>query len=202
MSFQPTIITEKGNTKTQMDLPTKFYEERSIFLTGMVNDEMAESIVQQLLYLDKLNNDTITLYINTPGGYCHSGLAILDAIELIDSPVHAIVMGEACSMGATILCRCDYRSALAGAVIMFHQISGGAYGNYQDMKVAIEHAETTNNLLLHKIAEGCGKTVKQVQKDMSRDFYLTPKGAKEYGAIDNVITPKPNREGKRNFKYE
>lgn len=201
MSIQPSVIVGADTPKPQMDLATKFYEERSIFLTGTINDAMAESLVQQLLYLDKIGNDPIKLYINSPGGYCHSGLAILDTMELIESPVYGIAMGQACSMAATILCRCDHRSALKGTEIMFHQLSASTSGNHQDMKVYIERNDSVNNYLLQKMAEGCGKTVEQMRTDTIRDFYLTAQEAKEYGAIDVVISPNGDRKGKRKFSY-
>lgn len=199
--YQPVVLEKEEGNRVSMDLPTRFFKDRVIFLTGVIEDGTAESIIQQLLYLDQQSHEPITLYINSPGGYCTEGIGILNTMECIQSPIHAIGYGMVCSMGATILCRCDKRGALEGTEIMFHQISGGAYGNIQDMNLALKVNNEINEYLLRKIAEGCDKTVKQLKKDMARDMTLFPEDAIKYGAIDYVI-PSSNAEGKRKFKLK
>lgn len=192
-SFLPTVMEEKKGHLISTDIMSKLVDERIIFVTGEVNQEMATVIIAQLLYLDAIDNTKeISLYINSPGGEVDSGLAIYDTMQIIKSPVKTIAVGLAASMGAMILSGGEpgKRCALPHANIMIHQPLGGSKGQETEMRIAYEQMfkcrETLEGLLIEK---SNGKLTKENIRDYTeRDTYLTPKRAIELGVIDEIIS--------------
>lgn len=200
MFKMPSSVYEQiGDTMRNISLEDKMFEERIIFVYGTVTDEMSKDILQQLLYLDKKNHDPITMYIDSPGGYCQQGLTILNTMEMIDSPIIGVVVGEACSMAGTMICRCDERYALKDARIMLHQAAGGAYGRIMDARVQFEQFEQINDNLVEKIAEATGHSKEEMLQVMDRDKWFTAEEAKDFGIIDHVLQPSKSPK-KRQFK--
>lgn len=191
--------TEEGPRGLGLD--DKFLEERVLFLFDEVDEVSAHRIIQQMLYLDSVNNEPITLYLNTPGGCVVSGMAIMDVMQNIDSPVHTVALGYCCSMGFAILTRGDKRFASPSANIMAHQGSAGAVGNIQDMRVTMDWLDNLNEKMLDKIAEAIDIPRDEFVEKTKRDWWMTPQEALEVGVIDQIIVPKKCRKGKRDFKY-
>lgn len=192
-SFLPSVMEEKKGHLISTDIMSKLVDERIIFVTGEVNQEMATVVIAQLLYLDAIDNSKpISVYINSPGGEVDSGLAIYDTMQIIKSPVKTIAVGLAASMGAMILSggTDGMRCALPHANIMIHQPLGGSRGQETEMKIAYEQIkkcrETLEGLLIEK---SNGKlTPKNIKENTERDNYLTPERALELGIIDEIIT--------------
>lgn len=182
-----------------MSISDRFLEERIIFLDGAIEEGTGAEISKQLLYLDSINHKPIKLYINSPGGICSEGLQILDTMELINSPVYTFNIGECCSMAFAILVRGDKRFSYRDAEAMCHQASGGAFGNIQDMRISMESIERINKVLAEKIAEALDIDIEDYYNLTIRDKWLAPEEMLDLGGIDKILTPKKNREGKRNF---
>lgn len=191
--FLPSVMEEKRGHLISTDIMSKLVDERIVFVTGEVNQEMATVVIAQLLYLDSIDNTKeISLYINSPGGEVDSGLAIYDTMQIIKSPVKTIAVGLAASMGAMILSggADGKRCALPHANIMIHQPLGGAKGQQTEIEIAALHIkqcrETLESLLIEK---SNGKlTNENIKENTERDNYLTPKAALELGIIDEIIT--------------
>lgn len=196
-----TIFEETEQGPRGLGLDDKFLEERVLFLFDEVDEISAHRIIQQMLYLDSINNEPITLYLNTPGGCVVSGMAIMDVMQNIDSPVHTVALGYCCSMGFAILVRGDERFALPSANIMAHQGSAGAMGNIQDMRVRMDWLDDLNDRMLDKITEAIDIPKDEFVEKTKRDWWMTSQEAVGIGAIDQIIVPKKCRKGKRDFKY-
>jgi ATP-dependent Clp protease, protease subunit len=187
-----------ANYKTDMqykDIGTILLENRIINLVGEVNDGMAYQIVSALLVLDEQNSKPIQLFINSPGGSVHAGLAIIDAMKFIKAPVYTYCVGLAASMGAAILAAGEkgHRYAMPNATVMLHQVSGGSEGNIQDQRVSLAYSERLNKKLMKIIANNVNKTFEQLEKDTLRDKWMFADEAKDYGVIDEVVTA-PEKE--------
>ena len=193
-SFLPSVMEEKKGHLISTDIMSKLVDERIIFVTGEVNEQMATVVIAQLLYLDSVDSSKpINLYINSPGGEVDSGLAIYDTMQLVKSPVRTIAVGLAASMGAMILSGGEpgMRESLPHANIMIHQPLGGSKGQETEMRIAYEHIkqcrETLEGLL---ISTSNGKlTEENITENTERDNYLTPQKALDLGIIDKIITP-------------
>lgn len=173
-----------------------FKKTRTVFLYGPINAEMAYTVGNCLKYLDYVDSETpITLEINSPGGEVSSGLAIIDTIQYIQSPVRAVVCGMAASMAALIAACCTkgMRSALPHSTIMIHQPLGGVeMSQASDIEIYAKNIVQTKTILNTLLAEASGKTIEEVAKDSDRDYYMTAAEAVEYGLIDAVVSPKKN----------
>ena len=189
MRIIPTVIDEENGKKISMDLFSRILKDRIITLFDDVNDITAELVCSQMIYLDSVSNEPIKLYINSPGGSVIDGLAIVDTMNLIKSEVHTYCIGQAASMGA-ILLMCgekEYRHCTANSRIMIHQISGGASGKGEDIKVTVKEIERLEGICLQLMSDATGKTVKQLEKDQRLDNYMDPNKAKLYGIVDKVL---------------
>lgn len=169
------------------ELITKLEDSRIIFINGEITSDLANAVIAQLLYLDSLNNEDISIYINSPGGSVTDGLAIIDTMELIKSNVNTVAIGTAASMAAVILACGEKRSCLKNTKMMLHQVYFGVQGTYSDAKVAYENAVKTKDQLLRILSKACNKTVKQLEKDCDRDYWLDSKEALNYGLIDEIL---------------
>jgi len=172
------------------DLFSRLLQDRIILLTGEVNDEMAASIVGQLLFLAAQDpNKDISIYINSPGGSVTAGLAIYDTIQYIKCDVSTICIGQACSMGSLLLSSGTKgkRHCLPNAEIMIHQPSAGTSGKVTDMGIAYRRFEAVKERLCKILAENTGQCFEKIYQDCERDYFLNAEEAAQYGLIDKVI---------------
>ncbi len=190
----PYVIEQTGKGERSYDIYSRLLEDRIIFLTGEINDAVADTVVAQLIYLEgKDPNKDICLYINSPGGSVTAGLAIYDTMNYIKCDVSTICIGLAASMGAFLLSSGakGKRYALPNSEIMIHQPLGGAQGQASDIKIQADHIIKTKHRLNTILAENSGKPYEQVEKDTDRDNYLSAQDAKEYGLIDEIFVKRP-----------
>ena len=197
LSYVPTVIESSSRGEKSFDIFSRLLRDRIIFLGEEIDDELANSIVAQLLLLDSENCEKdIMLYINSPGGVITAGMAIYDTIKSIRSDVCTICLGEAASMGAFLLSAGTKgkRMALPSARIMIHQPLGGAQGQATDIELEAKEILRMKSMLNGLLAEHTGQPLEKIQKDTERDHYLSAQEAMEYGLIDKVILP--NHENK------
>ena len=172
------------------DIYSRLLEDRIIFLSGEIDDAVANTVVAQLIYLEaKDPSKDISLYINSPGGSVSAGLAIYDTMNYVKCDVSTICIGMAASMGAFLLSsgQKGKRYALPNSEIMIHQPLGGAQGQASDIKIAAEHILKTKQKLNSILSQNSGKPLSQIEKDTDRDNYLSAQEAMEYGLIDKVF---------------
>lgn len=186
----PYIVEQTSRGERSYDIYSRLLEDRIIFLSGEIDDAVANTVVAQLIYLEaKDPNKDINLYINSPGGSVSSGLAIYDTMNYIKCDVSTICIGMAASMGAFILSSGakGKRFALPNSEIMIHQPLGGAQGQASDIKIAAEHILRTKKKLNTILAQNSGKPLEQIERDTDRDNYLSAEDAVNYGLIDKVF---------------
>ncbi len=188
----PVVIEQTSRGERSYDIYSRLLKDRIIMLTGPVEDNMANSVIAQLLFLDAQDpTKDIYLYVNTPGGSVSAGLAIVDTMNFIKADVQTIVMGMAASMGTIIASSGakGKRFMLPHAEYMIHQPMGGTGGGTQqtDMAIAAEHLLKTRNTLEKILADNSGKTVKQIHKDAERDYWMSAKETLDYGFIDQIM---------------
>ena len=191
LSYVPTVIESSSRGERSFDIFSRLLRERIIFLGTEINDEVANSIVAQLLLLDSENTEKdIMLYINSPGGVITAGMAIYDTMNLIKADVSTICLGEAASMGSFLLSSGakGKRLALPSARIMIHQPLGGAQGQATDIELEAKEIIRMKKMLTGILAENSGQDLERLQKDCERDYYMSAAQAVEYGLIDKVIT--------------
>ena len=187
----PYIVEQTSRGERSYDIYSRLLEDRIIFLSGEIDDAVANTVVAQLIYLEaKDPSKDISLYINRPGGSVSAGLAIYDTMNYVKCDVSTICIGMAASMGAFLLSsgQKGKRFALPNSEIMIHQPLGGAQGQASDIKIAAEHILKTKRKLNQILAHNSGKPVEQVERDTDRDNYLSAQEALEYGLIDKVFT--------------
>ena len=187
----PTVIEKSQFGERAYDIYSRLLNERIIFLGGPIDDNVANVVIAQLLFLDHEDSKKdIHLYINSPGGVITSGLAIIDTMNFIKSDVSTICVGMAASMGALILSsgKKGKRFALPNSEVMIHQAAGGAEGQASDIAINAKHILRTKDILNKILAENTGKKTDQVEKDSDRDYWMTSDEAKKYGIIDEIIT--------------
>jgi len=184
-------IAEQPTTRGDMPFDcysVLFNRQRTVFLIGEVNEESTTAVIAQILYLDNISDEEITLIINSPGGIVTAGLALIDIMNTAKSKIKTVCVGEACSMGAMIL-MCGAkgsRIALPNSRIMIHQISGGAHGQGTEIRLTLKEITYLRTVLEKIIAKQTGKTVEQVERDTERDYYMSAEDALEYGIIDKI----------------
>jgi len=190
MGYVPTVIESSSRGEKSFDIFSRLLRERIIFLGSEINDEVANSVVAQLLLLDSENSEKdIMLYINSPGGVITAGMAIYDTMNLIKSDVCTICLGDAASMGAFLLSSGakGKRMALPNARVMIHQPLGGAQGQATDIELEAKEILRMKDMLISIMAENSGQPYDKVKEDCERDHFLSAYEAKEYGLIDKVI---------------
>lgn len=189
MYLIPTIIEKKQNQEHAYDLYSRLLEDRIIFISGEINDDMASIIISELLYLDAKSHDEINVYINSPGGSVTAGLAIYDTFNYIKSPIKTIVVGIAASMGAFLLSSGakNNRYALANAEIMIHQPLGGVNGQATEIKIAAERILKIKHKLNNILAKNTNQSINKIANDTERDYFMDAIEAKEYGIIDHIL---------------
>ena len=187
----PNIIEKKHNGERVYDLYSRLLEDRIIFLSGEINDQMANTIVAQLIYLEGKNPDKdIFMYINSPGGSVSAGMAIYDTMNYIKCDVSTICVGMAASMAAVILSSGakGKRVCLPHSEVMIHQPLGGTQGQASDILLHAKHIEKTRETLNKILAENTGKDVETITKDTDRDNFLDAKSAVKYGLVDKIFS--------------
>ncbi|MBQ1426137.1 MAG: ATP-dependent Clp endopeptidase proteolytic subunit ClpP [Succinivibrionaceae bacterium] len=187
----PTVIEQTSRGERAYDIYSRLLKERVIFVTGEVEDNMANLIVAQLLFLEAENSSKdIFLYINSPGGSVTAGLAIYDTMQFIKPDVQTICLGQACSMGSFLLAggQKGKRFALPNSSIMIHQPLGGFRGQASDIQIHAREIQKTKDRLNSLLSFHTGKPLEQIQIDTDRDNFMNAQEAKEYGLIDEVIT--------------
>ena len=193
MSLIPMIVDKEVGGERSYDIFSRLLKNRIILLSGEIDDNLANTVVAELLYLDSLSHDDISIYINSPGGNVTSGFAIYDTMNFIKSDVSTICLGIAASMAAFLLSsgKKGKRYALPNSEVMIHQPLGGTSGQATEIKIAAEHILNTKKKLNDILAKNTGKSIKQIENDTDRDNYLSADNAKDYGLIDKILTNQP-----------
>ena len=193
MNLVPMVIEQTNRGERSYDIYSRLLKDRIVFLGGEINDDIANLVVAQLLFLEADDPDKgINLYINSPGGSVVSGMAIYDTIQYIKPDVTTICVGLAASMGS-ILLACGVkgkRKALPNSEIMIHQPMGGARGQATDIAIHAEQILKTKKKLNQILADRTGQTLKRIEEDVERDHFMTAQEALEYGLIDEIVAPK------------
>lgn len=190
MGLVPTVIEKCSGGERAYDIYSRLLKDRIILLNGEIDDNTSNSIVAQLLYLDSLNHNDISLYINSPGGSVTSGMAIYDTMNFIKSEVSTICVGMAASMAAFLLSSGEKgkRYGLPNSEVMIHQPLGGAEGQATEIKIAAERILKLKDKLNHLLSKNTGKDIKIVERDTERDYFLSATEALDYGLIDKILT--------------
>ena len=189
--INPTIIEERKLNVASMDVFSRLMMDRIIFLGVPIDDDVANIVTAQLLFLASNDSSSdISLYLNTPGGQVSSGLAIYDTMQLIEPDVATICTGMAASMGSVLLCAgaAGKRSALPHSRVMIHQPLGGAQGQASDILIAAQEIEKIRKELYTIISEHSGQTLEKIYADGDRDFWMNAKEALDYGMVDEILT--------------
>ena len=189
MNLIPVIVDKENSGERSYDIFSRLLKDRIILLSGEIDDNLANIIVSELLYLDSLNHDDISLYINSPGGSITSGMAIMDTMNFIKSDVSTICLGMAASMGAFLL-SCGAkgkRYILQNAEVMIHQPLGGVEGQATEIKIVAERILKLKEKLNKILAENTGKDLKTITNDTERDYFLDSKEALKYGIVDKIL---------------
>jgi len=186
----PTVIEKDREGERAYDLYSRLLKDRIIFVSGLINDELANIIIAQLLFLEKENDkEDIQMFVNTLGGNISSGLAIIDTMKYIKCDISTIAVGMAASMGSVILASGTKgkRFSLPNSKILIHQPLGGVQGQASDIAIEAEEILKMRSVLNKMLAKVTGQKVSQIEKDVDRDKYFTAKEAREYGLIDKVV---------------
>ena len=189
MNFVPNVLEKSSNGERVYDLYSRLLKDRIILLNGEINDNTANIVVSELLYLDSIYHEDICIYINSPGGSITSGMAIYDTMNYIKSDVSTICIGMAASMAAFLLSsgKKGKRYALPNSEVMIHQPLGGAQGQATEIKIAATRILKLKDKLNKILAENTGKDLKTIENDTERDYFLDSDEALEYGIIDDIL---------------
>ncbi|MDI6616312.1 MAG: ATP-dependent Clp endopeptidase proteolytic subunit ClpP [Syntrophaceae bacterium] len=191
MPLIPMVIEQDGRGERSFDIYSRLLKDRIIFLGSAIDDDVSNLVIAQMLFLESEDPDReISFYLNTPGGVVSAGLAIYDTMQYIRPAVHTICMGQAASMGALLLAAGEKgkRSALPNSRIVIHQPLGGSQGQATDIGIQAKEILRLKQDLNAILARHTGQSVKKVEADTERDYYMTSSQAKEYGIIDEIIT--------------
>jgi ATP-dependent Clp protease protease subunit len=186
----PTVIEKSNQGERAYDIFSRILKNRIILLSGEIDDNTANVVIAELLYLDSINNDDISLYINSPGGSVSAGMAIFDTMNYIKSDVSTICIGMAASMAAFLLAcgKSGKRYCLPNSEVMIHQPLGGVQGQATEIKIVAERIIKLKNKLNQILSEKTNKKLSEIEKDTDRDYYMNSQDALEYGIIDKIIT--------------
>ena len=189
MNLIPSVVEKNSDGERVYDIYSRLLKDRIIILSGEIDDNLANSIVAQLLYLDSINHDPINLYINSPGGSITSGMAIYDTMNYIKSKVSTICIGMAASMAAFLLSsgEKDMRFILPNGEVMIHQPLGGAQGQATEIKIAAERILKLKEKLNKIISKNTGQSIEKIQNDTERDYFLDSSEALDYGLVDKIL---------------
>ncbi len=191
--FSPYVIEERSLNITHLDVFSRLMMDRIVFLSGEVSDELMDTIVAQLLFLDSQEQEPIYMYINSPGGSCYAGLELISVMRYIKSPVYTTVLGMAASMGAVIASSGEkgHRMALPYSRIMIHQPSAGLqYATFKDTEIHLREMESVKKDLYEILAANSGKSIDEIETLCDRDHWMNPHEAINLGFIDGIVTKK------------
>ena len=194
MNLVPVVIEKSNLGERSYDIYSRLLKDRIIILNGEINDDSSNIVVAQLLYLDSLNNEDISIYINSPGGSITSGMAIYDTMNFVKSDVSTICIGMSASMAAFILA-CGAkgkRYILPNSEVMIHQPLGGTQGQATDIKIATDRIMKLKNRLNSILAKQTGQSLKKITSDTERDYFMNSNEALKYGLVDKIIDHKWN----------
>ena len=187
----PYVVDQTGNGERSYDIYSRLLEDRIVFISGEIDDASANTIVAQLIYLEAKNPDKdICVYINSPGGSVTAGMAIYDTMRYVKCDVSTICVGLAASMGAFLLAAGTKgkRFVLPNSEVMIHQPLGGVKGQASDIEITANHIIKTKKKMIEMLSKNTGQSIKKVEKDVDRDYFMTAEEAVEYGIVDKVIT--------------
>ena len=184
----PMVVEQTSRGERSYDIYSRLLKERIVFLTGQVEDHIANLICAQMLFLNSEDKELpIHFYINSPGGSVTAGMSIYDTMKYVSNPIHTLCMGLAASMGSFLLSSGDVRRSLPNARIMIHQPLGGAQGQAEDMRIRMREMENMEHMLYSILSENTGHSLEKIRKDCDRDNFMSAVDAKKYGLIDEVI---------------
>lgn len=185
----PMIIEERKNNATSLDIFSRLLQNRIIFLGDEIEPEVSNIIQAQLLYLQALSNDDITIYVNSPGGFVSDGLAIYDTMQIVKPDIQTVCTGMAASMASVILCAGTKgkRKILPNAKVLIHQPLGGTMGTAADMTIEVNEINKEKQKIYEILAKHTGKTAQEISLDSQRDFWLNAEEALKYGCIDEIV---------------
>ncbi|MBK8977459.1 MAG: ATP-dependent Clp endopeptidase proteolytic subunit ClpP [Planctomycetes bacterium] len=186
----PTVIEKTGRGERAYDIYSRLLEDRIVFIGTPIDDHVANSVIAQLLFLQKENkNQDISMFLNTPGGSVTAGLAIYDTMQFVQCPVATYCIGQAASMGAVLLAAGTKgkRHALPHARIMIHQPWGGVQGTAQDISIQAEEILKLKETLTQLLARHSGQSIERVSEDSDRDFFMSAEEAMNYGLVDEIV---------------
>jgi len=185
----PMIIEERKNNTASLDIFSRLLQNRIIFLGDEITPEVSNIIQAQLLYLQALNNDDITIYVNSPGGFVSDGLAIYDTMQIVKPDIQTVCTGMAASMASVILCAGTKgkRKILPNAKVLIHQPWGGTMGTAADMTIEINEINKEKQKIYEILAKHIGKTAEEIAIDSQRDFWLNAEEALKYGCVDEIV---------------
>ncbi|WP_099974463.1 MULTISPECIES: ATP-dependent Clp endopeptidase proteolytic subunit ClpP [Lactobacillaceae] len=189
----PTVIEQSSRGERAYDIYSRLLKDRIIMLSGEVNDQLANTVIAELLFLDAQDSDKdISIYINSPGGSVTSGLAIMDTMNFVKSDIQTIATGMAASMASVLLSAGTKgkRFALPNSTVLIHQPLGGVQGQQTEIEIAAKEILKTREKLNHILADNSGQSFEKLQKDTERDNYMTAQEAKDYGLIDEIMINK------------
>ncbi|MBI0107454.1 ATP-dependent Clp endopeptidase proteolytic subunit ClpP [Bombilactobacillus mellis] len=193
----PTVIEQSPRGERAYDIYSRLLKDRIIMLSGEVNDQMANTVIAQLLFLDAQDSKKdIYMYINSPGGSVTAGLAIMDTMNFVKADVQTIAMGMAASMASVLLSSGTKgkRFALPNSTVLIHQPSGGAQGQQTEIEIVAEEILKTRDRLNKILADNSGQDIETIKKDTERDNYMTAQEAKDYGLIDDIMVNKSSEK--------
>jgi len=186
--YNRTIVEERSKNIVVMDVFSKLVQKRIIFIDDEINDDLANGVIAQMLYLDSLDNKApIDIYINSPGGNVYSGLAIYDIAKLIKAPIKTVGMGMAGSMAAILMLMGKERCATQNCKFLIHQPMGGVAGQASDIKIVAQEIDKIKTSLYNIISEHTGQPIDKIIADADRDYWMTAEEAKEYGLITKIL---------------
>ncbi len=194
MSLVPMIIEKEINGERSYDIFSRLLKERIILLSGEINDNLSNTIVAELLYLDSISNDDISIYINSPGGSITAGMAIYDTMNFIKSDVSTICIGMAASMGAFLL-SCGTkgkRYVLPNSEVMIHQPLGGVEGQATEIKIAAERILKSREKINQILSTNCNQPIDKIERDTERDYFMDAEESLNYHIVDKIINKKEN----------
>jgi len=189
MTLIPTVVEKTSSGERAFDLYSRLLNDRIVFLSGEITDDVANIVISELLYLDSINNNDISLYINSPGGSVTAGLAIYDTMNFFKSDVSTIVFGMAASMGSFLLAAGakGKRYALPNSEVMIHEVLGGTEGQATVIKIQADRILKLRDKMNTLLAKLTNKSVARINKDTERDNFMSAKEAKDYGLVDKVL---------------
>ena len=195
MNLVPMVVEKEFNGERSYDIFSRLLKDRIVFISGEIDDNLANRVIAELLYLDSIGNEDINIYINSPGGSVSAGMAIYDTMNFVKSDVSTTCLGIAASMAAFLLSsgKKGKRYILPNADVMIHQPLGGAQGQATDIKIASDRIIDLRKRLNRILSKNTSQSLKKIEKDTERDNYLSAKEALEYGLVDKIITEKGSR---------